>query len=319
DSQNKVVTRLSPYFTGHGYWVPFTAIIVSQPYFGATLKKGIQRSLGTVAGIIVGALLLTLPYPGIVRIILVFASSVFMIYFLRRHYSVATFFITLLLVGLLTFEPNFDSDLMITRVACTVIGSGLAIIAGFVFLPSWDRDLLPKYMAKAITQNFFYFQQTFYRNLQQLPWTKMKRLSETANSNAFESFTRFMQEPGTPGKKGYSGHYALLTHNIRVTRELNNFQSEIEMNTADIPILEKTKFIEMLYECDDLFRDNATLLKKAGNDFIEDRFLKTFPEEGFTHIEPTENQVFYIEKLLLELKAIKSGLGLQAQRNLKIK
>lgn len=313
-SDNRVVSRLSPYFTGHGYWVPFTAIIVSQPYFGATLKKGVQRSLGTIAGIIVGTLILSLPFPSITRIVLVFLSSIFMIYFLKRQYSIATFFITLLLVGLLTFEPHFNPDLMITRVTCTIIGSILAIVAGFILLPAWDKDLLPKYLAEAITQNFYYFQHTFYRDAPAVSWTKLKRLSESRNGNAFESFTRFIQEPVHFTKKGYATYYMLLTHNIRITRELNNFHSEIEMNEQSIPIREKEQFFRLLYECDDLFRDNAALLKKSGNHFIEDKYLKSFPEEGFTNTEPNETQVFHIEKLLLELKALHVGLTTRQSR-----
>ncbi len=179
----------------HGYWIPFTAIIVSQPYFGATFKKGLERSIGTVAGIVVGTIFLQLPFATLARLILVFVSSVLLIYFLRRQYSVATFFITLMLVGLLAIEPHFDVDLMKTRVICTLIGSALAITAGFLLLPAWDKDMLPRFLAEAITANLHYFRKTFYRNEEPATtWTKLKRTAESKNSNAFDSFTRFMQE-----------------------------------------------------------------------------------------------------------------------------
>ncbi|WP_118976298.1 FUSC family protein [Taibaiella koreensis] len=292
----------------HGYWIAFTAIIVSQPYFGATLKKGIERSAGTVAGIIVGSGFLLLPFPLLSRFILVFFSSVFLIYFLRRQYSVAAFFITLMLVGLLAIDPGFDAGLMKTRILCTLIGSALAIGAGFLLLPSWDKDHLPRYLAQAFTANFSYFQGTFYRSEERTPWTRLKRIAESRSSNAFDSFTRFMQEPGMRRKKGYANYYYLLTHNVRITRELNNFHGETELETEKIPVREKEKFYQMLNQCDDLFRDNIQLLRQSGNDFVEDKYLKTFPEEGFNTMNPVESQMVYIEKMLIELKAIYNGL-----------
>lgn len=292
----------------HGYWIAFTAIIVSQPYFGATLKKGIERSAGTIAGIVVGSGFLLLPFPLLSRFILVFFSSVFLIYFLRRQYSVAAFFITLMLVGLLAIDPGFDAGLMKTRILCTLIGSALAIGAGFLLLPSWDKDHLPRYLAQAITANFNYFQGTFYRSEERTPWTKLKRMAESRNSNAFDSFTRFMQEPGMRRKKGYANYYYLLTHNVRITRELNNFHGETELEDEKIPVREKEKFNQMLYQCDDLFRDNIQLLRQSGNGFVEEKYLKTFPEEGFHTMNPVESQMVYIEKMLIELKAIYNGL-----------
>jgi hypothetical protein len=213
-----------------------------------------------------------------------------------------------MLIGLLSIDPHFDAGLMKTRIFCTLIGTALAISAGFLLLPSWDKDQLPKLLAQAISANFSYFQSSFYRNEENIPWTKLKRIAESRNSNAFDSFTRFMQEPVMRRKKGYANYYYLLTHNVRVTRELNNFHSETELGEEKIPIREKEKFYQMLYQCDDLFRENIQIMKKAGNDFIDEKLLKSFPEEGFNSLQPAETQLVFIEKMLIELRAINAGL-----------
>jgi uncharacterized membrane protein YgaE (UPF0421/DUF939 family) len=291
----------------HGYWIPFTAIIVSQPYFGATLKKGIERSIGTLAGILAGYFALMLPYPEITRLLLVFISSVLLIYFLRRQYSIAAFFITLMLVGLLSMEPTYNNSLIYTRLLCTIIGSVLAISAGFLLLPAWDKDALPKYLAASVIANFSYFQETFYCSETQQAWTRLKRIAETKNSNAYDSFTRFMQEV-VGKKKGYANYYFMLTHNVRITRELNNFHSETELALEKIPVKEKEKYYQLLNESDDLFRAVLQSMKNTGNVFVDDKMLKTFPEKGFNNMTPTENQLIFIEKLIMELKAIVAGL-----------
>ncbi|MFT4061568.1 MAG: FUSC family protein [Edaphocola sp.] len=293
----------------HAYWIPFTAIVVSQPYFGATLKRGIERSLGTLAGIIVGSLMLSLPFPQIARFLLVFVGSVFLIYYLRRQYSIATFFVTMMLIGLLSIDPHFDAALMTTRLICTVIGSILAISAGFLLLPSWDKDRLPLYMADAIQSGYQYFKNTFYYSEEALAWTRFKRLAESKNSNAYDSFLRFMQEPRQRKKKGYANYYYLLTHNVRVVRELNNFHIEAELDEKKIPVREKSKFYQLLNECDDLFRENLRLMKKNGNENIDDTLTKSYPEKGFVNLTPTDAQMTYIEKIAIDLRAINMGLG----------
>jgi hypothetical protein len=296
------------FFPNHGYWIPYTTIIVAQPYFGATLKKGIDRSLGTLAGIITGSLFLQLPFPAIARIILVFVSSVFLIYYLRRKYSVAAFFITLTLVGLLGIEPHFDIHLLGIRLICTLMGSVLAIIAGFLLLPQWDKNSLPRFIAEAVMANMDYFQNTFYKN-RMLPWTRFKRNAETKNSNAFDSLTRFLQEPGTKRTGKNTRSYFLLMHNVRITRELNNFNSEAEMSEDKIPVSDKEKYIQLLYECDDLFRETVRQMKRSGNPHFDEKYLKTFPEEGLSTVTPTEGQLVYVEKLLIELKLVRSLLS----------
>ncbi len=281
----------------HGYWIPFTTIIVSQPYFGATLKKGIERSVGTLAGIIVGSLFLLLPFPELSRFVLVFVSSISLIYFLRRQYSIAAFFITLMLVGLLAIEPTFDVGLIYSRLFCTIIGSVLAVTAGFLLLPAWDKEELPKLLAEAFDANFIYFIDTFYNNESVIAWTKLKRIAETKNSLAYDSFTRFMQEM-IGKKKGYANFYYLLSHNIRITREMNNFHSEREFGQEKAPISEKAKYYELLNECDDLFRSNLKLIVAAGNKFVNPIMMKTFPENGFSNYAPTENQMVFVRKML---------------------
>ena len=295
------------FFKNHGYWIPFTTIIVSQPYFGATLKKGLQRSGGTIAGIIVGFAFLSLPFPGIARIVLVFISSVLLIFYLRRNYAFAAFFITLFLVGLLGLEPHYESNILTMRIIATLIGSALAIVSGFVLLPTWDKDKLPEYLAEAMMANMDYFKNTFYNDAL-LPWTKLKRAAEIKNANAFDSLSRFMQEPTRKAKSDYDSNFYFITHSVRITRELNNFNSELEWEEDRIKIDDKEKYLQILSECDDLFREICSMMIKNGNKFFNDKYFKSFPVNGFNTYTPTIAQSIYVEKLLIELKFIEAGL-----------
>lgn len=291
------------FFKDHGHWIILTTIIVAQPYFGATLKRGIERSVGTVAGIIIGTGILLLPNPDIIRILLIFFSCIFLIYFLKRSYSIAAFFITLLLVGLVSLTNQWDPFLLQWRVGATMIGSAIAIIAGFVLLPVWDSKEFPNYLAQVYIQNRRYFINTFYQDHHDA-WLNYKTSAETANSQAFDSLNRTLKEPTRNRKVIPEAYFQTLTHFVRVTRELSNYNSEVENDDYKIQIKDKERFIQYLNLCDDAFREIAILMRKNGNYAISEEYLKIFPEQGFKITTPSPLQLIYVQKLFAELQFI---------------
>lgn len=285
----------------HGYWIPFTLIIVMQTYFGATWTKARDRIIGTVAGGVVAGLFLRLPTGLYLQEALLFATFVPMIIYVRRRYSVAAFFMTVNLVLLFNINRELDDMLIITRALSTIAGSAIAIVAGFVLLPTWDKKWLPIHVADAINANYEYFVSVFYKKAAQGDWSKCKRKAESANSNAFDSFSRYMDEPSIR-KRPFAIFYYIITHNIRVTRELNTIQSIGDEAGGTVKRLPKTKLIQ---ECDLWFKKNLLLIKRLNskgdyntddnNDLVELQNL-------------TEQQDIYLSKMLVELKAMNTDL-----------
>ncbi|RYZ48833.1 MAG: hypothetical protein EOP49_17645 [Sphingobacteriales bacterium] len=165
----------------HGYWLPFTVIIVLQPYFGATFKKAIDRVAGTVAGGLVGGLLIRVPTGLYVKEFMLFVCFVLMVYYIRKRYSVAAFFITVSLVLLFDVEETINPWLILIRALSTVAGAAIAIVAGFALLPHWDRKYLPRNIFQAIQCNYQYFLFTFYSDKKPLSWTR-NSFRSTSNS-----------------------------------------------------------------------------------------------------------------------------------------
>jgi uncharacterized membrane protein YccC len=207
----------------HGYWIPLSVMIIKQPYFGATLKKAGDRIAGTLLGVIAGGLLLQVPAGVHLKEITLFLTFLLMVYYIRKQYAVAAFIITINLVLLFNLEASYSNTLMVTRVLCTVGGALLAVGSGFALLPAWDKKWLPAHLADAIARNYEYFTATFYSPSYQANWTKNKRSAESKNSNVFDSFTRYLEEPG---KRKSTLYYDIATHNVRITRNLNNIHLE---------------------------------------------------------------------------------------------
>lgn len=242
----------------HGYWLPFTILVVIQPYFGATLNKAADRIWGTLLGGLAGGLLVQFQSGLFLREILLFISCVLMVRFIRKHYSWASFFITLNLVLLFSVYEHFAPELIYIRALATLAGAGIAIVAGFLLLPAWDKKWLPRHLITAIRRNAHYFYFTFYEPREHTSWTRQKRLAEAANANAFDSFNRYMQEPAF-SEKPYPLYYQLITHNVRLTRHLNNIQLELHANEPQTDVRD----VETLAEhCRQLLEDCMGMIQR---------------------------------------------------------
>lgn len=240
----------------HGYWLPFTILVVIQPYFGATLNKASDRIWGTLLGGLAGGLLVQVATGLFLREVLLFASCVLMVRFIRKKYSWASFFITLNLVLLFSVYETFEPELIYIRALATLAGAGIAIAAGFLLLPAWDKKWLPRHLIDAIRRNAQYFYFTFYETKEHPTWTRQKRLAEAANANAFDSFNRYMQEPAL-SEKPYPLYYQIITHNVRITRHLNNIQLELH---ADEPQTDVCDIADWSERCRQLFNECMALI-----------------------------------------------------------
>lgn len=288
-----------------GYWLPFTLMIVAQPYITATIKKGIDRVIGTVVGGIAGSIFLLFPTGLFIKEFLLFISFLGTTYFLGKKYSIAVFFITLNLVLLFNIDNTITDDTILMRAIATTGGAVLAVLAGFLFLPDSDKKMLPRHLATSISGNYAYFIATFFPTPDDQNWIRYRRVAETGNSNAFDSFNRYMQEPSFR-KKPYAIFFYVITHNIRLTRELNSIQLENDGTKDD------TAQKDQIYECLDWFNKNVALSKQIDKTHKQKIYSKD--DLGTPTTNLSEAQLLYLEKLLIELKAMHYDMEILAQK-----
>jgi len=127
-----------------GYWTPLTVTVVLKPYAGMTLARAVQRTVGTFVGILIGvalmALLPTIPSQFVATMALFFA----MMAVLPFNYSLAICFLS---AGLIPFEhilnPALHASVGLDRLVATAIGAAIALVAGHLLWPTFDRRSLP--------------------------------------------------------------------------------------------------------------------------------------------------------------------------------
>ena len=208
----------------HGYWLPFTMVVVLQPDYGATRLKAAQRMFGTLAGSILASLVLLLHLPLAVIMAAIAVACFIFIYFLKRNYGVAVVLKTHIVVLLTESSGRVELSFTIERLASTTAGGLLALFAALVFWPMWERERFPPLLAQALRANAGYLQ-ALARHLAEgaaydTAAVEAKRRAEAANSTVFSSLQRMMGDPKIRQDR-LEQAAALANGNQRLTRGLN--------------------------------------------------------------------------------------------------
>jgi len=142
-----LVTRLL--HLPRGYWVTLTVIIILQPYAGATLLKGLQRVLGTVAGALLAVALVAVVRDPRGLLVVIFVFAAICVAFLRVNYLIYSIFLTPTFVLLAEMSAG-DWHLAEIRVLNTLIGGALGLAGSWLLWPMPERDRFPELAAKAL-------------------------------------------------------------------------------------------------------------------------------------------------------------------------
>jgi uncharacterized membrane protein YccC len=202
----------------HGAWLTLTAIVILKPNFGGTYQQAVQRVGGTVAGSIMGAIL-----AGAITDLYVLDAFLvpfgILAYSLMAHnYGLGVLFLTPFIVLLLNTVQMGDWQVAAVRSLDTVLGGVLALLAGYLLWPSWERQRLPEQLARTIAANRDYFRTVasgYVGQQSSLAVIESTRAqAQLENANAAAAFQRLLSEPQTQHLP-IEPIYALVSYNQR--------------------------------------------------------------------------------------------------------
>lgn len=120
-----------------GYWIMLTTLFVCQRNYGETVTRLIQRTAGTVVGVVMGwALLQLFPQAPVQSMLAVLAGVLFFATRVRR-YLAATAAITVLVL-LCSNQVGHGVVLIVPRLIDTALGSLIAWMAVLLVFPHWQ-------------------------------------------------------------------------------------------------------------------------------------------------------------------------------------
>ncbi|MFT0474954.1 YccS family putative transporter [Pseudomonas antarctica] len=201
-----------------GYWIILTTLFVCQPNYGATRRKLGQRIIGTAIGLTVAWALFDLfPSPLVQSL---FAIAAGLVFFINRttRYTLATAAITLMV--LFCFNQVGDGyGLFLPRLFDTLIGSLIAGLAVFLFLPDWQGRRLNKVLANTLTCNSIYLRQIMQQyaagKSDDLAYRLARRNAHNADAALSTTLANMLMEPGHFRKEADVGfRFLVLSHTL---------------------------------------------------------------------------------------------------------
>jgi uncharacterized membrane protein YccC len=143
------------------YWVVLTVVIVVKPDNGSVFARALQRGIGTIVGVVLGAVLLVaVPYgPWLLLPMAVLAAG--QPYGRLRNFGLAATFMTPLILLLIDLLKPAGWQLPEERLVDTLFGCAIVLLVGYATWPtSWHSHLprqfattlrdIPRFMAAAL-------------------------------------------------------------------------------------------------------------------------------------------------------------------------
>lgn len=129
----------------NGYWAAFSVIACVWPTQGQSLKRAIQRILGTFLGMWLGILAAHSIGHHLILIDIFLPIFIFLAFYLRVYsYSLYVLFMTILSVLFICLIIPGDWQVAVVRLQMTLLGVIIALLATVYILPSRASNLLPQ-------------------------------------------------------------------------------------------------------------------------------------------------------------------------------
>ncbi len=115
---------------GSGDWVPVTVLFVLKPDYGTTMKRGIARAAGTMAGVTIAWAIVTLVPLNDAAIVVLLAVLAFAAYALfPATYALFSVVLTVLVALLADFSGGSPVGALGNRIVDTAVGTAIALAA----------------------------------------------------------------------------------------------------------------------------------------------------------------------------------------------
>ncbi len=182
-----------------GYWILLTTLFVCQPNFAATRQRITLRVIGTLSGLLIGGILLSLFPSQESQIAFIVISGVMFFAFRLNNYAYATGFITILVLFCFS-QLGAGFSVILPRLLDTMIGCALAVFAVGFILPDWHARRLHVVMADAIEKNKLYLAQIIgqYRigKKDSLAYRIARREAHNQDAALTAAINNMLAEPG---------------------------------------------------------------------------------------------------------------------------
>ncbi|MET7476428.1 FUSC family protein [Streptomyces sp. NPDC005648] len=183
------------------YWVALTITFVMKPDFGSVFSRALLRALGTVAGLVIAAAVLSAVPRGWWDVPVMLVLAPLIPAFTPRGYGYQTAAITPVILLLSDILNHQGTALLLPRLVDSLIGCGIALVAGYLLWPeSWHTRVGDR-LADAVADTARYVESAFGDGTEPSARARMRRRLYRDLSVIRTEFQRALTEPPPTGRR----------------------------------------------------------------------------------------------------------------------
>ncbi|MEU0004111.1 FUSC family protein [Streptomyces sp. NPDC006314] len=183
------------------YWVALTITFVLKPDFGSVFSRALLRALGTVAGLVIAAVVLANVPLGRWDVLAMFVLAPLIPALTPRGYGYQTAAITPVILLLSDILNHQGTALLLPRLTDSLLGCAIALIAGYLLWPeSWHTRVGDR-LADAVADTADYVEAAFGTDTDPAARARMRRRLYRDLSVIRTEFQRALTEPPPTGRR----------------------------------------------------------------------------------------------------------------------
>ncbi|MFC9590699.1 FUSC family protein [Streptomyces sp. NPDC056944] len=183
------------------YWVALTVTFVMKPDFGSVFSRAVLRAAGTAAGLVLAALVLSQVPRGWWDVPVMVVLAALIPAFSAKGYAFQTAAITPVILLLSDTLNHQGFDLVLPRLYDSLIGCGIALVAGYLLWPeSWHARIGDR-LADAVADTAAYVERAFGAQEDHSGRLRARRKLYRDLSTVRSEFQRALTEPPPTGTR----------------------------------------------------------------------------------------------------------------------
>ncbi|GAA2731075.1 FUSC family protein [Streptomyces nogalater] len=183
------------------YWVALTVTFVLKPDFGSVFSRALMRAVGTVAGLVVAAVILAEVPLGWWDVVVLFLLAPLIPALTPRGYGYQTAAITPVILLLSDVLNRQGTALLLPRLNDSLLGCAIALTAGYLCWPeSWHTRVGDR-LADAVADTAVYVEKAFGPGTDPAARARMRRRLYRDLSTIRTEFQRALTEPPPTGRR----------------------------------------------------------------------------------------------------------------------
>ncbi len=211
------VTGKTLMFGHHSYWVLLTIIVILKPGFSLSKQRNFQRLAGTIAGGLIGVLILSVFHNAHIQFAFLVVFMIGAYSFNRTNYIISVIFMTPYVLILFKFLGVGHLNIAEERIADTIIGSIIAFVASYAIFPAWEFDQIKQSLADVLNANINYLiriaDEITGKRISTTDFKLARKDVYVKSANLSAAFERMTSEPKSKQRKAKDVHrFVVLNH-----------------------------------------------------------------------------------------------------------